>query len=308
MKEEKNFENETSTADTQATKVVKDIPSVRLSPEQIEDINADDYSLMLFNATRVQPLSLSELKRFFVEPSSKKAESVMERFLKLGLIHKTEDGKFFSNFPENYINYSDYRYDGDLETKKDAKVFQLMKEFTGQKEYWKDKTYFSIDAFFTDDQSKELNEMFKAIKLKAKQFSNENENLGVKGIKFRRLKFYDMFWVFAIFVLTFTMTVIQPSSSAYAKIGGSGNDPVGMVYIPGGEQLDSVRSGGSGNDPTASIRTLYIEDNQGGGGGHDPESTQIPCEIKLGTKILKGIFNEQSASCELMYESVNLED
>ncbi len=232
----------------------------------------------------------------------------MERFLKLGLIHKTEDGKFFSNFPENYINYSDYRYDGDLETKKDAKVFQLMKEFTGQKEYWKDKTYFSIDAFFTDDQSKELNEMFKAIKLKAKQFSNENENLGVKGIKFRRLKFYDMFWVFAIFVLTFTMTVIQPSSSAYAKIGGSGNDPVGMVYIPGGEQLDSVRSGGSGNDPTASIRTLYIEDNQGGGGGHDPESTQIPCEIKLGSKILKGIFNEQSASCELMYESVNLED
>lgn len=310
MKEEINYETASQSSVVQSKKELKDVPSVRLTPEQIEEINTDDYSLMLFNATRVQPLSLSEIKRCFVEPSTKKAESVMERFLKIGLIHKTEDGKFFSNFPENYINYSDYRYDGDLEAKKDAKVFQLMKEFSGKKEYWKDKTYFSIDAFFTDEQSKELNDMLKEVKLKAKHFSNENDKLGVKGMKFRRLKFYDMFWMFAIFALTFTLSSINPSSSASAKIGGSGNDPVGMAFVFNGEtQNDSVRSGGSGNDPTASMFDVaQVQDDQGGGGGHDPESTTVPCEIKIGNKIFIGTYIEQTNSCEMTYEFVNLEE
>lgn len=304
MKEERNYENETQSSVNHSKKEINDIPSVRLSPEQIEEINTDDYSLMLFNATRVQPLSLSEIKRYFVEPAPKKAESVMERFLKIGLIHKTEEGKYFSNFPENYINYSDYRYDGDLEAKKDAKVFQLMKEFSGKKEYWKDKTYFSIDAFFTDEQSKELIEMLKEVKLKAKQFSNENDKLGVKGMKFRRFKFYDMFWMLAIFALTFTLSSVNPSSSAFARIGGSGNDPVGMAFVKNGEsQVDVVRSGGSGNDPTANfINIAQVQDNQGGGGGHDPESTFVPCEIKIGNKIFKGIYNIETKSCELASE------
>lgn len=309
MKEEKNYETESAVQSTEAKKELKDVPSVRLSPEQIEEINADDYSLLLFNATRVQPLSLSELKRYFVETEPKKAESVMERFLKTGLIHKTEDGKYFSNFPDNYINYSDYRYDSDLEVKKDSKVFQLMKEFTGKKEYWKDKTYFSIDAFFTDEQSKELIEMLKEVKLKAKQFSNENDKLGIKGMKFRRLKFYDMFWMFAIFMLTFSLSSMNPSSSAFAK-SGSGNDPVGMAFISNGigEYQVTRHSGGSGNDPTASVVQVQELDNVGGGGGHDPESTSNECEILIGKKIFKGIYNEQTRSCIIALEFFQVEE
>ncbi|MGZ3789506.1 MAG: hypothetical protein ACXVLQ_13340 [Bacteriovorax sp.] len=66
-----------------------------------------------------------------------------------------------------------------------------MKEFSDNKEFWKDKAYFSIDAFFTDEQSKDLIEMLKEVKLKAKQFSNENDKLGITGMKIRRFKFYD---------------------------------------------------------------------------------------------------------------------
>lgn len=302
MKEDKNYETESTVQSIEVKKEIKDVPSVRLSPEQIEEINADDYSLLLFNATRVQPLSLSELKRYFVETEPKKAESVMERFLKTGLIHKTEEGKYFSNFPDNYINYSDYRYDSDLEVKKDSKVFQLMKEFTGKKEYWKDKTYFSIDAFFTDEQSKELIEMLKEVKLKAKQFSNENDKIGIKGMKFRRLKFYDMFWLFALFMLTFTFSAITPSSSAFAK-KGSGNDPVGMAFISNdlGENEIAKHSGGSGNDPTSSFFDLEELAKTGGGGGHDPENT-IECKIRIGNRTFIGVLNLQTKSCEMITE------
>ena len=213
MKEERNYESESATTNSNSMKKeLKDVPSVRLSPEQIEEIHADEYSLVLFYATRMQPMSIGEIKRQFVETEPKKAESVMERFLKVGLIHKTDDGKFYSNFPNNYINYSDYRYDGDLEARKDSKVFQIMKEQTGKKEFWKDKTYFSIDAFFTDEQSSELIEMLKEVKLKAKQFANQNDKLTSKGMKFRRFKFYDMFWAIALFVITFSLTSIHPAS------------------------------------------------------------------------------------------------
>jgi hypothetical protein len=283
-------------------KELKDVPSVRLSPEQIEEIHSDEYSLTLFYATRMQPLSLGEIKRQFVETEPKKAESVMERFLKVGLIHKTDEGKFYSNFPHNYINYSDYRYDGDLEAKKDAKVFSLMKEQTGKKEYWKDKTYFSIDAFFTDEQSKEIQEMLKEVKIKAKHFANENDKLTSKGMKFRRFKFYDMFWMFAIFTLTFTLSSIQNSNSAFAKIGG--NDPVGMAFISKkiGQSYSTKFSGGGGNDPTANHIIIDPSDTTGGGGGHDPEYNSIGCSVVIESISYEGILDNDSSSCLILNE------
>lgn len=302
MKEETNFYEQSSAEIKSNKKPLADIPSVRLSPEQIEEINTDDYSLVLFNATRTQPLSLGEIKRHFVETEPKKAESVMDRFLKIGLIHKTEEGKFYSNFPNNFINYSNYRYDGDLEAKKDSKVFKLMKENTGKKEYWNDKSYFSIDAFFTEEQSKEIQEMLKEVKLKTKHFANENDNLGVKGMKFRRFKFYDMFWTFALFALTFSLTVINPTSTAFAKSGGSGNDPVGVSYIS--RKIDQINAtkfnGGSGNDPTASFLNKDNIDVEGGGGGHDPENGSIKCEIIIKNIIFKGFLNIDELTCVLL--------
>ncbi len=118
----------------------EEVKNIRLQPEQIEEINTDDYSLLLFNATRVEPLSLNQIKKHFPEPSSKKAKSVMDRFIECGLVHTNSEGKYYSNYPDHYIDYSLYRYDSILETKKDAKVFDLMKENCSSKGYWKDKS------------------------------------------------------------------------------------------------------------------------------------------------------------------------
>jgi hypothetical protein len=245
--------------------LLKEVETIKLEPEQIEEIHADEYSLTLFYATRMQPMSLLEIKRQFAEPEAKKAQSVMDRFLKAGLIHVTREGKYYSNFPEGYINYADYRYDSDLEARKDAKVFQIMKEQTGKRDYWKDQTYFSIDAFYSEEQSKELIGLFREIKLKAKKYSNENsKSKSIKGLKFRRMKFYDMMLsLFLVFLFT-----VGTSFPSYA--GGGGNDPTGMQRFASGYRFDSIiyladastLNGGGGHDP---------EDTPRGGGGHDPE-------------------------------------
>lgn len=257
-----------------------EVPNIRLAPEQIEEIHTDEYSLTLFYATRIAPMSAAELKRDFPEPEPKKAQSVMDRFVKVGLVHITPDGKFYSNYPENYINYSHYRYDNDLEARKDAKVFRLMKEFTGNKEYWKDKTYFSMDAFYSDEQSAELLEMFKQIKIKAKQYANDNaKKKTTKGMKFRRMKFYDM--NFAL-LLAFVLSCLGMMGGVPAHAGG--NDPTmraALAYYGQPRTLDFLsmaRLSGGGNDPTAAMMAVgnAVSDadqptnDDDGGGGHDP--------------------------------------
>jgi hypothetical protein len=263
-----------------ATAPQVEVPSIRLSPEQIEEIHVDEYSLTLFYATRVEPLTVNDIKREFAEPEPKKAQAVMDRFIKVGLVHITPDGAYYSNYPENYINYSHYRYDGDLEARKDSKVFQLMKEFTGKSEYWKDKTYFSMDAFYSKEQSDELLEMFKAIKLKAKDFANDNaKKKSIRGLRFRRMKFFDMSFAF-IFAMLLTLGL---SNKSYA----GGNDPVINLYRTSPSAafnfLNMARFAGGGNDPTAmrlsaNAPALYLmaltespkTPGSDGGGGHDP--------------------------------------
>lgn len=267
--------------------VLKDLPSIRLSPEQIEEIHADEYSLMLFYATRVEALTLGEIKRRFPEPSPKKAHSVLSRYVECGLVHINNEGRYYSNYPDNYINYSDYKYDADLEAKKDAKIFELMKEYTGQPEYWATRSYFSIDSFFTPEQTQELKGMFTAIKYKAKQFSNENSKNGkVNGLKFRRLKFYDMI----LGMLFAVLLVSLPAPQAMA-----GNDPGGpaimnftnIAPIQVNDLVDKmltsrdIVAAGGGNDPGnlinfAEPRVMAKVWNSSfevqAGGGHDPGS------------------------------------
>jgi hypothetical protein len=116
------------------------VPSIKLSPEQIEEIHTDEYSLMLFYATRIEPLTIEQIKRKFPEPEAKKAQSVLDRYMSCGLIQRDAEGKYFSNYPvDAYLNYSDYRYDGTLETKKDQKIFEVMKENASSKSYWRDR-------------------------------------------------------------------------------------------------------------------------------------------------------------------------
>lgn len=269
---------------SESTKVnPTEVPSIRLSPEQIEEIHVDEYTLTLFYATRVQPMTLNDIKKQFAEPEPKKAQSVLDRFIKVGLIHITPEGAYYSNFPDNYINYSHYRYDGDLEARKDAKVFEIMKEFTGKTEFWKDKTYFSMDAFYSKEQSDELLEMFKAIKLKAKEFANENaQKKSIDRLKFRRMKFYDM--TFAILMAFMVMLGVSPKSYA------GGNDPVIAMFkanpIIALNFLNTARFAGGGNDPTAMMNipnpiglyalTSNIPPGNVGGGGHDPNGGRDP--------------------------------
>lgn len=269
---------------SESTKVnPTEVPSIRLSPEQIEEIHVDEYTLTLFYATRVQPMTLNDIKKQFAEPEPKKAQSVLDRFIKVGLIHITPEGAYYSNFPDNYINYSHYRYDGDLEARKDAKVFEIMKEFTGKTEFWKDKTYFSMDAFYSKEQSDELLEMFKAIKLKAKEFANENaQKKSIDRLKFRRMKFYDM--TFAI--LMALMVMLGVSTKSYA----GGNDPVIAMFkvnpVVALNFLNTARFAGGGNDPTAMMNipnpiglyalTSNVPPGNVGGGGHDPNGGRDP--------------------------------
>lgn len=297
-----------------------EVPSIRLTPEQIEEIHADEYSLTLFYATRVQPMTLNELKREFPETEPKKAQSVMERFLKVGLIQVSAEGAYYSNYPENYINYSHYRYDGDLEARKDSKVFQLMKEFTGKSEYWKDKTYFSMDAFYTKEQSDELLEMFKAIKLKSKEFANENaQKKNIRGLKFRRMKFYDMTFAF-LFAALLTLGV---SSRSYA----GGNDPRIRMFkashVAGLDFLYRSHLSGGGNDPTGMMMKLDLSSTQyaalieqpktsssDGGGGHDPSSPpavslEPSCYLELEGQVFPIMLN-QTCRLKKLIDYVNM--
>ncbi|MGH1469354.1 MAG: hypothetical protein ACRBBP_10865 [Bdellovibrionales bacterium] len=197
----------------------EEIKNIRLKPEQIEEINTDDYSLLLFNVTRVEPLSLSQIKKHFPEPSAKKAQSVMDRFIDCGLVHITKDGKYYSNYPDHYIDYSLYRYDAILEAKKDSRVFDLMKENCNSKTYWKDKSYFSEDGFFTEEQSKEISEALNEVRLKVKKYTSENrKNKKVSELIFRRFKYYDM--ILGLLFLVGSL-ICSPANTAFAQ----GNDP-----------------------------------------------------------------------------------
>jgi len=255
-----------------------EVKTIVLSPEQIEEIHVDEYSLSLFYATRIQPLSLTDIKRQFPEPEAKKAQSVMDRYVKVGLVHVNAEGRYYSNFPHDYINYATYRYDAALESRKDAKVFNLMKEFTGKQDYWRIRSYFSMDAFFTPEQTEELHGMFKQIRIKAKEFANENAKRGsLKDLAFRRLKFYDMLFAF-LMVFALSFGIVEHSAAR----GGGGNDPTKVSNFAG-ERPPIVLAGG--NDPTHpsafdsdcltqdSVRILEALGTNTGGGGHDPTRT-----------------------------------
>lgn len=256
---------------------------VNLAPEQVEEIHVDDYSLLLFSATRIEALSIEEMSRKFPEPSEQKAQSVMNRFLSVGLVHVTKEGKYYSNYPHEYINWGNYRYEADIEAAKDAKVFQLVRALFGVKSFWKNKFYFSIDAFFTPEQSEELREMFMQLKVKAKQYANENAKAGKIGtLKFRRLKFYDM----AFGILMALCLSIVTIDSSFAK-GGTGTDPVS--YVPSRES-ELMSAGGSGNDPRMRKTVECLSDQDvrlleamiRGGGGNDP--TDPPPMIQVTSK------------------------
>ena len=77
--------------------------------------------------------------------------------------------------------------------------------------------------------------MFTDIRYKAKQFAHRNaQNKKIDGLKFRRLKFYDMILSILFFIIIGTM----PVKNAFAKNGSTWSEQ------------DSKRLEIAGNDPT----------------------------------------------------------
>lgn len=194
----------------------RDIKCARFSPEQTEEIVASDYTLTLFHALRVEALTVDQVVEKFPEPEIGKARRVIDRFLELKIIKRSGFDKYVAISSGSFPNFTDHKYDCDLEAQKDAKVFATMKEFAGIKDYWKTQSYFSADGFFTEEQTEEIKKMLLDVKFFVKNALKQNEEKGsLEGMVFRRHKFYDM-------LLSLIAIVLVLGSGDYSH---AGNDP-----------------------------------------------------------------------------------
>lgn len=137
--------------------------------------------------------------------------------------------------------------------------------------------------------------MFFQIKLKAKEYANENaKKKSIRGLFFRRLKFYDMMFSF-LAGLFLIVGFADPAKAGgndptiFAKVAyyqdwigraellrsGGGNDPTAQIFaIMNPHQRTSFVGGG--NEPVwtkASLQTIATDGDMevmDGGGGHDP--------------------------------------
>lgn len=197
----------------------RDIACVRFSAEQAEEIMANDYTLKLFHATRIKALTLKGILEHFGEPSEGMAKIVIDRFVKVGILDILPGEKYFTKYPGNFPNFTEHTYDMNLELNKDARVFKLMKEKAGDREYWKTQSYFSTDGFFTEEQTIEIRRKLMDIKFFIKNALKANmEEGGLEGKTFRRHKFYDL--------------VLGSLVAFFVLLGGkadASNDPGGQI-------------------------------------------------------------------------------
>ena len=194
----------------------RDIKCARFSPEQTEVIVASDYSLVLFHALRVESLSIEQIVEKFPEPEEGKARTIIDRLMELKIVKRQGFDKYVAVNSGDFPNFTDHKYDCDLEAEKDTKIFATMKEFAGIKEYWKTQSYFSADGFFTDEQTQEIKKMLLDVKFFVKNALKANEESGkIEGMIFRRHKFYDM-------VLSLIAFVLILGSGEFSQ---AGNDP-----------------------------------------------------------------------------------
>ena len=239
--------------------------TIRLNPEQIEEIHADEYSLLLFYATRMRPLSIEDIQEKLPEPEPGMAQSTMDRLIQVELVEQDSEGRYVTLFPNKYVNMTDYRYDALLETRKDRAIFDIMKDHIGDKVFWSDQAYFSIDYFFTDEQNLELKKMLDEARDKAKAFALENKGKDPGEMKFRRMKYYNMTLSALIASMMLFFTAMM-GSTALAH-GGGGNDPTAMRMSYTGPQ-DQMAMGTPRFFKASDSRTKGSDTF--GGGGADP--------------------------------------
>lgn len=236
----------------------RDIPCVRFTEAQTEEIMACDYSLMLFHATRVQALSVNDILERFKEPEIGVTELILSKFFELGILVKQGD-KYYTAHPGNFPNFTNHTYDIDLETEKDAKVFALLKEHAGDREYWKTQNYFSTDGFFTDEQAQHIRKLLLDIKFYIKNTLKLNAESGtLEGKTFRRHKFYDLVIGLCAFLLIFTGGLKAQAS----------NDPGSQIALSQKQFREALQNADriikrnrefSSNDPGGAIQRSSFE-------------------------------------------------
>jgi hypothetical protein len=194
----------------------RDVLDVRFTVEQVVEITSHDYALKLFHLTRIKPLSVKEIKVIEPEPEEGLAEYVLNRFFEVGLLEGSLDGACYSKYPENFPNFTESPLDSELEADKDARIFQLMKQKAGDRDFWKTNAYFSEDAYLTESQIKDIKSKLQDIKFYIKHAMLENNKNGiVEGLSFIRHKSYNIF----LGVVAILISMVATSKS-YA-----GNDP-----------------------------------------------------------------------------------
>ncbi|MBY0316295.1 MAG: hypothetical protein K2Q26_12285 [Bdellovibrionales bacterium] len=197
----------------------RDIPCVRLTADQVVEITADDYSLKIFNLTRIKPMTIIEITEKEPEPEVGSAEETIHRFIQVGLVEALENNSYFSKFPKNYVNFTDHPYDEEFESDKDIRIFKLMKTMAGDKEFWKTNAYFSEDGYFTEEQTMHIKKCLQDIKFYVKRVVQENNKKGeTEGLTFRRHKFYDL----TLPVFAFVVYILMAFSSQQSQ---AANDP-----------------------------------------------------------------------------------
>lgn len=230
----------------------RDIACVRFSAEQAEEIMASDYTLKIFHATRIESLSMKDIVDNFGEPGDGVAQVILDRLVRVGVLEVKADSKYFTAYPGNFPNFTDHTYDLNLELNKDARVFKLMKENAGDREYWQTQSYFSTDGFFSDEQALEVRKRLMDLKFFIKNALKANMEEGtLKGKTFRRHKFYDL--------------VLGSFLALFVFVGGkadASNDPGGQIAqtsqlqrmqnaLKWAEQLRTLGKQFSSNDPGA---------------------------------------------------------
>ncbi len=194
----------------------RDINCVRFTEEQSQEISADQFSQFIFRATRVSALDSTDIVTLYSEPHEGAAHEVLMRFAQAGLVHQLANGKYLSNFRVGFPNFTGYKHDRELEAEVDARVFEKVKKHAGDRDYWKDHSYFSVDGFFTLKQTKEIKKMLLDIKFYVKNALEDNVLKGsLDGLRYRRHKFYDISFGF-VFAFLFLFS---------ANKSHAGNDP-----------------------------------------------------------------------------------
>ena len=164
-----------------------------IGSQKSELINADEYTLLLFSAIRIESMTLLEIKRRYPEPNHKKADTALRCLVDGGLVKLNSNSKYESVSKAPFVSFEAFAY---CEQKQLGAVESVFTEFyknQRNRSHWNNRSFFSLTGFFTEEQTKALMAYHHKIEDLAIQFGEENLEKGsLKGLTYRRMLTYDM--------------------------------------------------------------------------------------------------------------------